>query len=221
MNGGDVERFFDAIAGRYERSYALAADESRMRMAGVIRELPAPPASVLDLGVGTGRELTALLDAGYIPTGIDISRRMLERCTRRARPVTLLHGDLWQPLPFPASSFDAVVALHGTLVHAPDEGALARLARELGRVAKSGGLWVVEVPSLGWLRRPDPVAERDGRAVRRTGPHSCVYEDQVVGAWVEARVFSEDEWRAALAPNWTLRIHPLGEWEWRVVATRA
>ena len=52
--------FFDAIAGRYERAYSLPSDESRRRLRGVLATLPASPARVLDLGVGTGRELSRL-----------------------------------------------------------------------------------------------------------------------------------------------------------------
>jgi SAM-dependent methyltransferase len=220
MSTGEVARFFDAVAGRYERSYALPADESRRRMDRVLRALPSPPARVLDLGVGTGRELTSLLDAGYVPTGVDVSTRMLERCARRARPIPLVHADLWQPLPFPADSFEAAVALHGTLVHAPDDGALARLARDLARVIKPAGTWVVEVPSPAWL---ESLAGRDDQgdyALRRTGPCACVYEDRVAGACIEARIHSDEQWRAALDPYWTVRIDPLGNHEWLVVATR-
>ena len=104
-----AEAFFDAIAGRYERVYALSSTESRRRMDRVLGDLPPPPARILDLGVGTGRELTALLDAGHLPTGVDASRAMLERCARRARPVPLVHADFWAtPLPFAAGSFEAV-----------------------------------------------------------------------------------------------------------------
>lgn len=74
----DAAAFFDAIAGRYERAYALTTAASRARMARVLGVLPAAPAQVLDLGVGTGRELTALLDAGHAPTGLDASRAMLD-----------------------------------------------------------------------------------------------------------------------------------------------
>jgi hypothetical protein len=48
-----------------------------------------------------------------------------------------------------------------------------------------------------------------------------VYEDLVVGASIEARVFDADEWRAALSPTWTARVEPLGDLEWLVVARRA
>jgi SAM-dependent methyltransferase len=220
MSEEGAARFFDAIAGRYERSYALARDESRRRMACVLRELPPPPARVLDLGVGTGRELTALLDAGYAPTGVDVSRQMLERCARRARPVALVHADFWQPLPFADGSFDAALALHGTLAHPPDAGALARLAVSLARLVRAGGTWVVEVPSPGWLERLDALRWPGDRIARRTGPSTFVYEDRVVGASLGGRVFSDEEWRATLGGEWAVRVDPLGDLEWLVVARR-
>jgi SAM-dependent methyltransferase len=209
----DARRFFDAIAGRYEREYALPADESRVRMERVRRALPPPPARVLDLGVGTGRELTALLDAGYEPTGVDVSEAMLERCGRRARPVPLLLCDFWEPLPFEDGSFDAAMALHGTLAHPPDHAAVRRLARELARVVRRGGAFVAEVPAPAWIER----AAGDAR-VRRTGPDTATYADPVTGARIEARLLSDTAWAAALGPAWTTRVEPVGDGEWLVVA---
>jgi SAM-dependent methyltransferase len=220
MSGGSTARFFDAIAGRYERSYALPADESRRRMSRVVRELPRPPGPLLDLGVGTGRELTALLDAGYSPTGVDVSREMLFRCAKRARPIPLVQADFWEPLPFAIASFDAVFTLHGTLAHPPDDAALGSLARELSRVLRAGGTWIAETPSPAWLERIDALPKSGERSVRRTGPQTCLYEDHVVGASVEARVLSEDQWRQSLGQDWRIRIDPLDDTEWLVIATR-
>jgi SAM-dependent methyltransferase len=216
MTDGDARRFFDAIAGRYERAYALPADESRARMKRVQRALPPPPARVLDLGVGTGRELTALLDAGYEPTGVDVSPAMLERCARRARPVPLVDADFWGPLPFGDGSFDAAIALHGTLAHPPDEGAVARLGSELARVVRPGGAFVAEVPSPTWLERSS-----DDARVTRTGPGTALYEDPATGARIEARLLSDAAWMAALGPAWSTRVEPLGDTEWLVAAVRA
>jgi SAM-dependent methyltransferase len=212
----DARRFFDAIAGRYEREYAPSAEESRARMRRVLAELPAPPARVLDLGVGTGREISALLDAGHAPTGVDVSPEMLARCARRTRPVPLVEADFWEPLPFPDASFDAAVALHGTLAHPPDERAVARLGAELGRVVRPSGALVVEVPSPTWLDR----SVGDAR-VRRTGPWTGLYEDAVTGASIEARLLSEAEWIAALAPAWQARVEAVSEVEWLVLARRS
>jgi SAM-dependent methyltransferase len=215
-----AEAFFDAIAGRYERAYALAPEASRARMERVLRALPPAPARVLDLGVGTGRELSALLDAGYAPTGVDISRAMLERCARRARPVPLVRADFWAvPLPFDDGAFDAVVALHGTLAHPPDPDAIARLGRELARAVRSGGRFVAEVPSLAWLDHLADVPQADRRA-RRTGPRTCVYEDLVTGASIAATLLAEAEWIDTLAPEWRATVESFDELEWLVVAHR-
>ena len=123
----DASTFFDAIARRYDRVYAPEARASRERMARVTREL-AKASRVLDLGVGTGRELSMLQDAGHSIVGVDASKEMLAICERRARPVPLVHADFWEPLPFGDASFDAVLALHGTLAHPLDRAALAGLA---------------------------------------------------------------------------------------------
>jgi SAM-dependent methyltransferase len=216
-----AEAFFDAIAGRYDRAYALPPEASRARMGRVVAALPAPPARVLDLGVGTGRELSALLDAGYAPTGVDVSQAMLERCARRARPVPLLQADFWAPpLPFDDGSFDAVIALHGTLAHPPDEDAIGRLGRELARVVRSGARFVAEVPSLAWLDHLADAPPQADRRARRTGRRTCVYEDLVTGASIEATLLDEAEWIEALAPDWTARAESIDELEWLVVAHR-
>jgi len=222
VTAGAAEVFFDAIAGRYERAYALPPAESRRRMTRVIAALPSPPARVLDLGVGTGRELSALLDAGYLPTGLDASRAMLARCSRRARPVPLVRADFWaSPLPFEVGAFDAALALHGTLAHPPDDDAIRRLAGELARVVRSGGALVIEVPSPAWLERPPEALQGIDRRVRRTGARTCVYEDLVTGASIDATLLDAAEWGTALAPAWDARVEPVDDVEWLVVARRA
>jgi SAM-dependent methyltransferase len=217
----DAASFFDAIAGRYDRVYALPRAVSEARMRRVLAELPPAPARLLDLGVGTGRELSWLLDAGYEVTGVDASAEMLERCARRARPIPLVHADFWQPLPFPAGSFDAAIALHGTLAHPTHDGALATLATELGRVVSDGGVFVAEVPSPAWLERLPSLPAADDRVVRRTGDRTCVFEDRVANASIEARILSRDDWAAALGPVWSVRVDALEELEWLVVGHRA
>ena len=218
----DPAIFFDGIASRYDRVYALSAADSRLRMRRVLAELPPPPARLLDLGVGTGREIPALLDAGYGLTGVDASTEMLERCARRARPISLRCLNFWSPpFPFEKNSFDAAIALHGTLAHPPDESALARLARELARVVRPGGGFVAEVPSPAWLDRIGSLPHASDRRIQRTGPRTCVYEDLIVGARIEATLADESEWIAALRPDWQPRVEPIDEVEWLVIAQRA
>jgi SAM-dependent methyltransferase len=188
-----ARRFFDAIAGRYDRVYAPPSSESRARMSRVLAAL-SPRSRVLDLGVGTGRELPALLDAGHTVVGLDVSPEMLERCARRARPVRLVLGDLWAPLPFEAGAFDAVIALHGTLAHPPGEGALGPLALEIARVLSPAGAFVMEAPLPSWTAGTgeDLVRADQGRAI---------FTDRATGEAIEARFFEERAWRASLAPH--------------------
>src|SRR5260370_28032321 len=101
---------------------------------------------------------------------------MLDRCARSARPLLLVCLNFWRPpFPFDESSFDAVIALHGTLAHPPDESALARLARELARVVRPGGRFVAEVPSPVWLDRLGSLAQASDRRGPRTGPPPCAF----------------------------------------------
>ena len=216
---GATRRFFDAIARRYDRVYAPDRETSRRMLARVLEALP-PKARVLDLGVGTGRELSALLDAGHSPTGLDVSTEMLALCGRRSRPVPLVETDFWQPLPFADRSFDAVVALHGTLAHPPDEGAHARLEVELARVLGERGVLVAEVPSPGWVAGLSTEGSNVGDfRLRRTGPRTCVHEDLVAGVGLEARVLSAEEWREVFA-SWREVVVEASPTELLVVARR-
>lgn len=220
----DARTFFDAIASRYDRAYAPEASASRARMARVLRELP-PRARVLDLGVGTGRELSALLDAEHAPTGLDVSKEMLARCARRARPVPLVEADIFGALPFDDATFDAALALHGTLAHPPDppDAAFARLGAELARVLVPRGVFVAEVPSHAWLDRVANGGEiYDGdRAVRRTGVDTCVFEDLVNASSIAAWIPDDSRWASLLGPSFDVRVAPIATGELLVVARRA
>jgi SAM-dependent methyltransferase len=210
MSKGDASaRFFDAIARRYDRVYAPGSRASRARMDRVLRELP-ERARVLDLGVGTGRELPSLLDAGHTVVGLDVSREMLVLCARRSRPIQLAHADFWEQLGFADASFDAVLALHGTLAHPPTAASLPDLVREIARVLLPGGVFVAEVPAPGWLDDATrDAASGQERMVRRLGPNRCVYEDTVARASIEATFHTEAEWRALLGAGFGVMIEPI------------
>lgn len=212
--------FFEAIARRYDRAYALGSGATKERMARVLAALPPSPAGVLDLGVGTGRELSALQDAGYAPTGVDASEAMLAVCARRGRPVPLVRADLWEALPFADGSFDACIALHGTLAHPPSRDAYATLACEVARVVRPGGAFVAEMPSRAWLARIDVVPSETGR-VAKTGEDTCVHEDDALGFAVEVVVPSDETWRETFGPWFAVTVTPLGASETLVTGVRS
>ncbi len=213
--------FFEAVARRYDRVYALDAATTRARMKRVLPHLPPAPARLLDLGVGTGRELGPLLDAGYDVTGLDVSPAMLTLCARRARPIPLVEADLWARLPFDDASFDAVIALHGTLAHPPERAADSRLAAELGRIVRGRGAFVAEVPAQAWVKRFTSLTGEDADVtIARLADDRLLHEDRAASLAVEAIVPSDEEWRAAFGSAFDVTCEPLGDAETLVVGKK-
>ena len=165
---------------------------------------------VLSLGIGTGRELPALLDAGHHVQGIEISEAMIAECNKRSRTVPIVLGDFYDPLPFPDGSFDAVVALHGTLAHPPRDGAHRALASEIARVLSPGGVFYAEVPAAEGLAH---------LGVAVTGPRSFVHLDAASGIEVPGVALTAEEWRNAFA-GLVPRVEPLGDVEHAIVGTK-
>ncbi len=113
------------------------------RIHKVVRKLGIPPgARVLEVGVGTGLSLDAYPPHCQV-TGIDLSRRMLDRAERKRDPVRHRHIQLLQmdamEMSFPSDTFDFVTAFHVVTV-VPDP---ARLVEEMTRVCKRDGQLVI------------------------------------------------------------------------------
>ena len=86
---------------------------------------------------------------------------------------------------------------------------------------RPGGSLVAEVPSPVWLEQLVVLPPTGDRVLRRSGPSTCTFEDRVADATIEARVLTAEEWNAALAPGWIIRVEPLGDLEWLVAGSRA
>jgi SAM-dependent methyltransferase len=213
----DAKRFFDAIARRYDRVYALGGPTSRARLARVLEAIRGRR-RVLVLGVGTGRELPALLDAGHEPVGVELSSEMIALCNKRARTVPIATADFFAPLPFADASFDAAIALHGTLAHPPRATALADLARELARVLASPGVFVAEVPSSEGLAALARAPAPEGVRVTVKGPTSFVHHDAVAKVSIAGIALDAEGWRSAFAPALHVTVEALGPAELLIVA---
>jgi S-adenosylmethionine-dependent methyltransferase len=128
----------------------------------VLDALPAPPATVVDAGGGTGQIAVALAGRGYRVTVVDISAAMLATCAQRAADagggvadrVVTVQGDAADlPELLGPASQDAAVC-HDLLTRVDDRAAL--LAALAGVLAEGGVL------SLGFANR-DWLALRAGR----------------------------------------------------------
>jgi SAM-dependent methyltransferase len=213
-------RFFDAIARKYDRVYARSREEMAKSLAWLLSRLPAA-SDVLDLGVGTGRELPALLDAGHRPVGLDISGEMLALCSRRARPIPLVQADLWGPLPFEAGTFDAVVALHGTLAHPSDAEGRSRFPREVARVLRPGGVFVAEMPTLAWLEGAARESEAGATRVDCEQGGRGSFVDDATGAKVDIWLASPEEWTQGFDGLLDVTVDAAGAGEMRIVGVKA
>ncbi|AKU98568.1 Phosphatidylethanolamine N-methyltransferase [Labilithrix luteola] len=219
-NERDAKAFFDAIARRYDRVYAISGSSSRERLARVLAEIEGKQ-RVLVLGLGTGRELPALLDRGHQVTGLDVSPKMIALCNTRSRTVPTVEADFWQPLPFADASFDAVLALHGTLAHPPETDSPSRLAAEVKRVLSSDGVLVAELPAKAALPHLAAAEHAAGVNIEITSATSFVHRDDVAGVSLAGIALDEEGWASAFAPSLRARLSPLGVAEYFLVATPA
>jgi predicted TPR repeat methyltransferase/Flp pilus assembly protein TadD len=94
-------------------------------------------ANVLDLGCGTGLCAPFLLQFGDRLTGVDLSRRMLEKASARALYDDLIEAEAADFLDHCTDRFDLVVAAD----FIPYFGDLAALFEKVARVLKPGGLF--------------------------------------------------------------------------------
>lgn len=77
-------------------------------------ELCPPPAKILDIGIGTGNAAGLFINMGYQVYGVDISSKMLDKCSEKHPSIKLEKGDFLD-IPFKGEIFDLIIsgyALH-------------------------------------------------------------------------------------------------------------
>jgi SAM-dependent methyltransferase len=150
----DVVRLFDAMAERYDELEPWY-EHLYARVHAIIRQVlprPAPHATALDAGCGTGFQ-TAVLDAlGYRAHGVDLSAGLLAVARARLPGPTFVRAPL-ECLPYADACFDAATCCGSTLSFAADPAAAVG---ELGRVLRAGGRLLLEVEhkwsaELAWM----------------------------------------------------------------------
>ncbi len=143
MNVEEYGRMYDA-----EESQWWYAGMRAISLSLLAREWPDGQAQgrlILDAGCGTGNNLAHFRRFGRT-VGIDLSDEALRFC--RGRGVTVTRGSILA-LPFADASFDAVTSFD-VLYHAWVEDD-RKAVREVVRVLRPGGLFLVRVPALKML----------------------------------------------------------------------
>jgi len=103
---------------------------------------------VLDVGCNDGSDALRIIEAGNTVEGIDISFNAVEQARKRGVSARVLDISS-QPLPFPAESFDVVVA--GEIIeHVIDTDKFLRILHDM---LKPGGTLILTTPNLASLAR--------------------------------------------------------------------
>lgn len=99
---------FDQIADVYDDTRRALDGETLAGIRGMLTKHACK--SILEIGVGTGRIAVPLIKSGYDVSGLDVSRRMMEKA--RAKGVANLVLADGNRTPFRAKSFDATLMAH-------------------------------------------------------------------------------------------------------------
>src|SRR6266480_3700124 len=134
-----VRRLFATIADRYDLITVLLSygQDRRWKRRLVAMAVVHGGSRAVDLATGTGDIAYQLAAQGVDVVGVDVTRRMIELATAKARPMRrppfFMVGDMIA-LPFADASFDLATAGYG-LRNVPDlRGAIG----EIHRVLKAG-----------------------------------------------------------------------------------
>jgi SAM-dependent methyltransferase len=151
--------------------------------------------TVLELGCGTGNDAARLAGEGYLVTAIDLSGEAIGQAKAKFGSMArFMVADMTRRLPFPGGGFDAVMS--NVAMHMFPDGVTRALFAEVGRLVRTGGLFVFHVNALEDrpLRarclparelEPDYVAEESGQTMHF---FSEAYLRELLEGWQEVHL---------------------------------
>jgi len=223
----EIRDFWDADAAVYDTSpshYPRRPQEQAAWAGALRRLLPEPPATVMDVGAGTGFLSLLLAAQGYAVTAVDLSPGMLARLQAKAADrdlsIEVVEAEAVTP---PPGDFDAVVERH-LLWTLPDPAQALTAWREAapkGRLVVVEGSWgsTWATGTEGWRAKARGLAGR----VRVSEPgHHDHYSDRVQAALPHAQGMSPDEAVSLVqaSPWGQARLERLRDVEWALVEGR-
>lgn len=134
--GRHARALFAPLGPNYDRvGAALSFGQDPRWRRFLVSRLPPDGGHVLDVATGTGLVASALIERGFLVTGLDQSPEMLARARERLDGRAELVEASAETIPFPDASFDHLTFTY-LLRYVDDPGATLV---ELGRVVRPGG----------------------------------------------------------------------------------
>jgi SAM-dependent methyltransferase len=145
------------------RGYDEQVDASPLARADVAfcEQVFEKPGRLIDLGCGTGRLCVHLAQKGFDCVGVDLSDEMLAKAKQNGdaagAPVEWLNANLVELAGVPDGGFDCAACLFSTLGMIRGADNRAAVVRQVFRVLRPGGRFVLHVHNrwfhrLGWRR---------------------------------------------------------------------
>ena len=143
----------------YQAMSGLRADEQ----AFVAEFFPAPPAKILDLGVGNGRTTVPLHEMGYDVVGIEYCDELVAFANRLYPEVKICRGDA-RSHSFADNTFDGAIFSWNGIDYMNPVQERFQVLRETLRVVRPGGVFLVSshnaMGCIGRLFRPPLLTKR-------------------------------------------------------------
>lgn len=148
-----------AALAAYKAETGFRVDECQL----INEFFPSPPATLLDLGVGSGRTTVALANMGYRVKGIEYCSKLVEYANVQFPTVCITQGDA-RCLSFSGEFFDAALfSWNGIDYMSPVEDRI-QVIREVFRVLRPGGVFLMSsrnaMGCIGRLWRPPLLTKR-------------------------------------------------------------
>lgn len=171
---------FQSVQDYYSTEESLTYYSDRTRNVGLfpperamVKRFITPPATVLDVGCGAGREALELTRMGFRVIGVDVALRMLEEARRiaseRSLDIEFVQGD-GTSLDFPNGSFEYVLLIAQMIHHVPLKANRQRLLREAGRVVEAEGTILLTYHDWGIEKNHSPWGWCNGQHVNAPRP---------------------------------------------------
>lgn len=198
---------YNTVAHEYDDVFPRHVVEHYLhKRTGLLTEIMARGARVLDVGCGTGQLAAAIAAEGYEVFGVDLSPGMIRQA--RARGLADTYTGMGTALPFAGASFDVALTV-ATLHHLETAERVANTISEMARVVTPGGfvvLWDHNPANPYWpiLMKRVPQDSGDERLV----PLQEILADVRAAGLVPDRVF-----RSGFTPDF-LPARLAGGWRW-------